>query len=151
MVEFLYQNLGIKPECDCNINKSFTHIDFDMIQLHNEKYGRIQVKTAILRKNGGSSLYWYFNIDNMCDTYVMLGFSVGKKDIIKVWVIPSNKSIVSNKQSLGIYLNPKRMYIIAREISKYEVDPKPYNDAYHSMSLDKCGVLTKKDKNEVVI
>ena len=137
--------LGIKPECDCNRIKGLGHKDFDMVQLHDEKYGKIQVKTATLRVSCHNSLHWYFDLVGRCDTYVMLGFSQERKDVIKVWVIPSNKSIVTYKTGLNIILNPKNIRHVAREIKKYEVDVKPYNDIYHSMSLEVCDTLTKKD------
>ena len=135
--------LHIKSKYDCNCGVNFHHPDFDMIQLDNEKYGRIQVKTSTLI-DGSSNSRWLFELGNKCDTYVMLGFDEDRSNIIKVWIIPSDKNIVSNKTGLKITLNPTIIRHVAREIVKYEVDAKPYNDAYHSMNLDGCGYLTKK-------
>ena len=138
--------LGISFECDCNLSKSFTHPEFDMVQLHDEKYGKIQVKTSELVEHGGSSR-WYFNLGNKCDNYIMLGFSGDMDNIIKVWIIPSDRNIVNYRMGLAIIFNPKKIREVVREIVKYEVDAKLYNDVYHNMSLDGCNTLIDKNKS----
>ena len=78
----------------------------------------------------------------------MLGFNRERNDIMKVWIVPSYKSIVINRTALTVILNPKRIRRVAREIVKYEVDAKPYNDVYHSMKkLKECDIFTRKIKN----
>lgn len=133
------KKLGLELKYDCNCSVNFNH-PFDLFD--SEKYGRIDVKTATLKNNGVSS-FWQFKIsNNECDTYIMLGFNENKNDLIKIWLIKSNDNI-TNRDSLVIYNNPKYHGNIVRIINKYEVDVKPYNDAYHNMSLDNCSVLKR--------
>ena len=138
------KKLELELKYDCNCTKGFGHKDFDLLQLDNEKYGEIQVKVSALRSNC-SSLYWWFGLGNKCDNYIMLGFTNDKSNVVKVWVIKSNVGIISNKTGLTITYKPKITGHIIREIVKYEVDAKSYNDAYHNMSLDNCSVLKKYD------
>lgn len=136
--------LGLEIKYDCNLTKGFQHPGYDLLQLDNEKYGEIQVKGATLRINDYDSLYWHFNIGDDCDNYIMLGFVDGISNIEKVWVVPSDRNIVVDKKTLSIYLNPKNVGVVAREMIKYEVDANPYNDAYHNMKkLDECDIFTK--------
>ena len=142
------KKLGLELKYDCNCTKGFGHIGFDLLQLDNENYGKIQVKGATLRIGAKNRLVWQFKLgDNLeCDNYIMLAFTKDKSDVDKVWVIPSDRWIVAYKQSLTITRNPKMTGIIIREIIKYEVDVKPYNDAYHNMKkLDECDIFTRKD------
>lgn len=142
------RKLRIETKHDCNCTYGHNYPGFDLLQLHGEKYGRIQVKTAVIR-NKDISLLWTFNIGNYleCDTYIMLGFTKNKSDVEKVWVIPSDRNIIIDRDSLQIYLNPKYMGIVAREISKYEVDSRPYNYTYHNMKkLRECDYLMKYNK-----
>ena len=139
------RKLRLEIKHDCNCTYGLNYPGFDLLQLDNEKYGRIQVKTAILGSKD-VSLYWRFSLgDNSeCDTYIMLGFTRNKDSIEKVWVISSDRSIVKHRQSLSVYLNPTRIGSVAKEIVKYEVDVKPYNDTYHNMKkLKDCDYLTR--------
>ena len=138
------KKLGLELKYDCNCTKGFGHKGFDLLQLDNEKYGRIQVKGSTLLSENISQR-WYYGLGDVyeCDNYIMLGFTENKSDVKKVWIIPSGRSIVMNKTGLSITLNPKRIRHVAREIVKYEVEPKPYNDVYHGMNLDNCSVLKK--------
>ena len=133
--------LELKYDCNCSVN---WHHSFDLLQLDNEKYGKIEVKVAAIRIDD-YSLLWQFDLGDSseCDTYVALGFTKSKSDVEKVWVIPSDRNIVIDRSMLNIVHKPKRIGTVAREIKKYEVDPKSYNDAYHSMNLDNCSVLKK--------
>lgn len=103
------------------------------IDLENEKYGKIDVKgpslSAITR---GPSIHYYWRVDTNrkidCDTYIILGFTFDRKYIEYVWIIPNDENMY-NVPNIKIWRT-------IRNVSKYEhfkIDPKPYNDAYHSL------------------
>lgn len=140
------RKLGLELKYDCNCSYGLNYPGFDLLQLDNEEYGKIQVKTSTIRINNCGSLYCEFILgDNSeCDTYIMLGFTENKSDVKRVWVIPSNDSIVTCKQTLSITLNPKQIKKLAMRIVEFEVNAKPYNNVYHNMKkLKDCDYLTK--------
>ena len=134
--------LGLELKYDCNCSVKWNHPNFDLFD--SKRYGRIDVKATTLTYNS-SSLRWYFNLGDgfECDNYIMLGFSKSRKDIIKVWIIPSNNNILEHKKSLSVYLNPKRIGKTARVVIEHEGYVKTYNDTFHSMSLKGCPILKK--------
>ena len=138
--------LGLELKHDCNRTYGFGYPGYDLLQLDNEKYGRIQVKGSTPQVNDSSSLYWHFHLDHYskCDTYIMLGFNKNKSEIMKGWIIPSKNSLVYVRNSLSIFLNPTKMGCVARRIAEFEVDVEIYNEVRHNMKkIDDCGVLKK--------
>lgn len=103
------------------------------IDLENEKYKKIDVKgpsLSVFTRN--QFIYYYWRIDTNrkldCDTYIILGFTFNRKNITYVWIIPNDENMY-NVSNIKIWRT-------IRKISKYEqfkVDPKAYNDAYHSL------------------
>ena len=72
------ETFGLELKYDCNCSIGFT-APYD---LYDEKYKYINVKTATLNKVNA----WQFGLKNKYtpDTYIMLGFSADKSDILHV-------------------------------------------------------------------
>ena len=140
--------LGLELKYDCNCTKGFGHGGFDLLQLDNEKYGRIQVKVSILRnRNNGTSSFWQFSsVDEYrCDNYIMLGFNEDKSDIIKAWIIKFDSVVINNKKSLTVTYEQVIHTALEIHIKKCEVDAELYNKAYHSMKkLKDCDIFGEK-------
>ena len=127
--------LELKYDCNCSIGFGAPH------DLYDEKYNYINVKAATLNKVNS----WKFLLINKHkpDTYIMLGLSRDKSDILHVWITePEDDLTFDNKnfkykQTISITNSYKGL----NRAELWEVDVKPYNDAYHNMSLKNCSVL----------
>jgi len=98
-----------------------------------EQHGNIDVKgpsMSILKR--GPFRYYYWKIDTRrkidCDTYVCLGHTSDRIDIESVWIIPNEENIY-NRKDIKIWKTSERI----SKYDKFKTDPKPYNDAYHSL------------------
>lgn len=99
------------------------------IDMYNDIYGRINVEYSSFRFPGYDG--WMFNSrrnnprknDNY-DTYILLCISKDGNDVERVRIIPSSK--VRDIWTIGININDRTYYMFA-------VDPRPYNDIYHSL------------------
>ena len=87
-----------------------------------EDYGIIGIKASRLIYN-----CWHFNINDYvsADTYFLIGFDEGLKDIHAIYVISSD----TRKRRLSIYKNSKKY-------KDFKIDHGPYNDVYKD-SIDK--------------
>ena len=129
--------LKLGLDYDCNCSEGFG-APYD---LYDKKLGYINVKAATL----GSNNIWYFHLKNkkVPDTYIMLGFSSDKSDILHVWITKPTDKLMFNKKSIrniGIGITNDINNGLKRA-APWEVDCKPYNDAYHNMSLENCSIL----------
>jgi hypothetical protein len=126
------KTLGIGKDHDCN--RISCKYKFD---LYNEQYGKIDVKTSKFSiKN-----MWTFNFNKKqdADTYICIGLSSDRKNVLHVWIVP-NEGQIKNLTGLGI----SNKHVSLLNNSKWEVDSKPYDDALHSMSLDNCKIMVDK-------
>jgi len=104
----------------CTIYAGDVMLPFGLIHGY---YGIVGVKIARSRKGR-----WDFCANGRisADTYFYLGFSEDYKNIEIVYIIPSEILTHSNGR-LCVYKNSKKY-------SKYNVDNKPYDDIYNSMT-----------------
>lgn len=131
------ETLGLELKYDCNCSIGFNAPD----DLYDKKLGYINVKTAVLFKDNA----WHFDFGNkyIPDKYIMLGFSEDKSDIKHVWNTEPEDDLTFDeknfkyKQSISITNSERGL----RRVKGWEVDVEPYNNAYHSMSLENCSVL----------
>ena len=137
------ETLGLDLKYDCNCSIGFNAPD-DLYDANKYKY--INVKTAILNKVNS----WKFGLIQKYnpDTYIMLGFSVDKSDILHVWITEPEDDLTFDeknfkyKQSISItngIFSGRRSGL--KRAEPWEVDVEPYNNVYHSMSLENCSVL----------
>lgn len=124
--------LNLELKYDCNCSEGFGS-EYDLYDKNN--YGSINVKAGTLNEHN----YWQFNLKckQIPDTYIILGFSLYKSDILRVWITDSLDDLTYEKQKISI-VNTYRGLL---KVEPWEVDCELYNDAYHSMSLDNCRVL----------
>jgi len=133
------KTLGLDLKYDCNCSIGFNAPD-DLYDSNKYKY--TNVKTSVLNNKN----FWKFNFKNkyIPDTYIMLGFSANKSDILHVWITEPEDDLTFDeknfkyKQSIGI-TNDINSGLNRAE--PWEVDCESYNDVYHSMSLENCSVL----------
>lgn len=114
---------------NCNIEKDDFNFKFD---LHDPEYGRVQVKTHVLNREGWS--FSNIKLENY-DTIILLCMDEYRKNIERVYIIPS--VCVVGPTGITIVKYPSRGF----RYEKFRVDERPYNDSYHSMKLDNCPVL----------
>lgn len=121
----------------CTIHAGDIRLPFGLIHGY---YGIVGVKIASSRKGR-----WDFGANGRitADTYFYLGFSEDYKDIEIVYIIPSE--ILENSSGrLCVYKNSKK-YL------NYNVDSKPYNDIYHSMTKNvDIQVLNNRIQNTIM-
>lgn len=135
------KTLGLELKYDCNCSQGFGAPD-DLYDVNKYKY--INVKAATLNKNNA----WKFGLINKYtpDTYILLAFSADKSDIEHVWITDAIDDLAFNiiKNRAKTIINIKNnIYSGLKRAEPWEVDAKPYNDAYHNMSLENCSVLRK--------
>ena len=131
------KTLGLELRHDCNCSIGF-NAPYD---LYDKKLGNINVKTSVLNNKN----YWYFTLLNKYtpDTYIMLGFANDKSDILHVWITEPEDDLTFDaknfkfKTNITITNSEKAL----KKAEYYEVDIEPYNDMYHTMSLDNCSAL----------
>ena len=131
------KTLDLKLENDCNCSVNFGH-PFDLFDKN--KYGKIDVKGSHLYKGN----IWHFTIvhNNIVDTYILVGFDKNKKNILRVWITKPTDILIHKKTCIGI-TNSTRSGL--KRAKPWEVDPTPYNNAFHAMSIENCSVLTYKE------
>lgn len=129
------------------LNVKCLNIEMDnlnyFIDTEHDTYGRIDIKS--------SCTYPIFNRDNLyetfvfdpkkkqeCDAFILLGYDFDRKNIIKVWIIP-NEDWLKRMHTLTI----RNTYIKRSKYAKYEVDPKLYNDEYHSLDFENDPLLIR--------
>lgn len=125
--------LGLELKYDCNCKYGFkAPIDL----YHKDKYKYINVKASHLHSDNS----WKFKLTQreIPDTYIMLGFSQDKKDILRVWITDPLDDLTYERKYIGITNNINSGI---KRAKPWEVDSKPYNNAYHSMNLNNCSVL----------
>jgi len=124
-------DLELKDDCNCSVN---FNTSYDL--LDDGGYGYINVKAATnyIKRNNWN---FYFQNKYIPDTYIMLAFSADKIDIKRVWITEALDDLTFEKKSISIHDSYKGLL----KGKPWEVDAEPYNDAYHSMSLDNCSVL----------
>jgi len=129
------KTLEIGKEYDCNRLSCKYSID-----MYNEEFGKIDVKTCLLSE--GYQKRWYFKFPNKPEikTFICLGLSSDRSDVKYVWIIPNN----TNKRSLSVTNSFDSLF----ENKHYVVDNKPYNDTWKNMKLDDCKIMVDKNKKE---
>jgi len=99
----------------------------------NKKYGNIEVKSYRLKDMGRLCDGWRFKlVCKKVDTYFFLGFDKDRRNILRVWIIPSNKIKI---KSVIVILNNYRSR--CRYI-EYEVDYNKFNDILHTLGKNGC-------------
>lgn len=111
----------------CSIYVGDKKLPFGLIH---EDYGIIGVKASSLKDNK-----WYFNINDYvsADTYFLLGFDEGLKNIDVVYVISAEERVNDNGR-----LKTGRLSITknSNKYRKFEDDPEPYNNVYMNMNVE---------------
>lgn len=128
-------DIGMNHDCNCSGGFGAAYDLYD-----EEGYGEIDVKASTLKSYNNR---WRFGLKNKHtpDYYICIGFSHDKSDVEHVWIISSSDDRIDNISSLCVHdtqLSLSRM-------KKYEVDARPYNYSYHSMSIDNCSVMSKTE------
>lgn len=124
------KTLGLDLINDCNCEFSFG-FKYD---LYDEgRYNKINVKACTSCDN----IKYNFGLHNIFipNTYICLGFSVGRKEILHVWIF--DDFFIKCYEKNFINISSKNNY------KEYEVDAKPYNNVYHNMSIKNCKILRK--------
>lgn len=131
------KTLKIANEFDCNRISCHSSVD-----LYNEKYGKIDVKTCMFNYKYN---YWTFSFKakKIADTYICLGLSSNRSNVKHVWIVP-NESEIRDLQSFTVRNTQRSLFTRL----KYKVDSKHYNDTWKSMKLDNCKIMTDKNKEE---
>lgn len=138
------KTLGIK---NCNIELDNFNTIFDLY--HPEKYKEIQsrsVQPSIRKAYWKCKIYeydvWHFPVDlPEYDTLMAVCMSKDYEDIDRMYAIPVDK--LSPSQGLTIYKDPK----LPAWYEEFRIDEKPYNETYHSLSIEDCPVI-KDDKKD---
>lgn len=119
---------GVK---NCNIELDNFHTPKD--HSPDPEYGIVNTKTS---KYNEKYRYWSgFDIENdECDNFVLFCMNKEWTNIERTYIIP--KKVVGNRTRITISKNTVNSWY-----SKYQIDEKPYNEAYHSMNLKDCPVL----------
>lgn len=140
--QVIAKTLGIKS---CSIESDNFNSAFDLYDPI--KYKEIQARSAkpsIRKATWNDKVYeyhvWHFALDlPEFDTIIVICMSEDYKNIERMYAIPVDKLPMA--QGLTIYKDPKNR----PWYEEYRIDEKPYNDTYHSMSIDNCEVI-KNDK-----
>ena len=90
------------------------------------EHGMIQSK---LRQLYYGDWITYIGTEHIFDTLFYICISKDMKDIERIYIIPQTE--LYGIQTVKIIRNPSSSKILKWD--KYNVDPKPYNDAYHSL------------------
>jgi len=112
----------------CNNNDSL-HAPYDLIS---KTYNNINVKSSKHFYRHGSN-GWNFSTPKpsaIPDYYICIGFDEPKTRIQRVWIIPSNGSIVT-PSGMRVYDSPRGL----ARASQYEVDAEPYNKVYQELDI----------------
>ncbi len=129
ITEFITSEV-LKDTILCNTAGNFT-APYDLVS---NKYGNINVKSASGKLHTKYNNYsWRFRRgqnEKSPDYYFCIGFDEYRMNIIKVWIIPSNASIVC-KSGIGIYADLSSL----KRTQQYEVDPTPYNEIYQNLDI----------------
>lgn len=127
--------LKLKNDCNCSVN--FRH-PYDLYDKN--KYGKIDVKARCLWNNN----QWEFTLRNSgsTNTFILVGFDENKKNILRVWIVDANDNLAVKKKRIYITNN---LRCGLKRAKPWEVESKPYNDAFHAMSIENCSVLTYKE------
>ncbi len=127
---------------DCTIVMNNCNYPIDIFET--DKYGKIDVKYSALdiEKND-----WYFATKGKTDAdmYFCLGFSIDRRNIEKVWIIPNEDWVVHLK---GLSISKNSCVINTYRYNKYEVNPKPYNDVYHNLDIKNCPYLKEDEEHD---
>ena len=128
------KTLGIGKEFDCNRISCGYKID-----MYNEEYGKIDVKTSLLSYNSNG---WEFDFPNKPEikTFICLGLLSDRSDVKYVWIVPNN----GNKRSFSVTDSYRSLY----KNKHWEVDNKPYNDTWKNMDLGECKHMIDKNKEQ---
>lgn len=104
------------------------------------KYGKIKIISSSLRNNKDSS-FWSFKIKKpkLVDFYILVGYTINKKNIKHVWIISSKSQILKNSKTINITDSRRGL----SRVKEFEVNANSYNKIYHSMSIDECPILRK--------
>lgn len=129
---------GVK---NCNIEKDNFAYKFD--HSTDPEYGITNTKIATLTYQQGSIGAWGFDNKGKYDNAVLFCMDKNKpwKNVERGYIIPWKEMTI--RTSITITKNPSRGI---PWYEKYRIkDIEPYNNAYHSMSIEDCNVLTDDD------
>ena len=127
------KTLKISNDFDCNRENCNYPID-----MYHEKYGKIDVKTALLSDTTNIWLF-LFDAKKIADTYICLGLSSNRSNVEHVWVIP-NEGEIRNKQTFGV----TNSYRGLANRDHWEVDDNPYDDTLQTLDLGNCKIMVDK-------
>lgn len=98
--------------------------------IFSKSLGKINVKYSTLHYSGNSD-FWHFvkNINSeIPDYYICLGMDRHQTEILKVWVIPGNSSVVTAK-GIRIYPSTEERFI------EYSVNHEIYDKTFQDMDI----------------
>lgn len=141
--QVIAKTLGIK---NCNVELDDFNTTFDLYDP--VKYKDIQARSAkpsIRKASWKDQLYeydvWHFGMDiPEFDTLMLVCMSEDYKDIVRIYAIPTDK--LSFSQGITIYEDPK----FPAWYEEFRIDEKPYNETYHSLSIEDCPVIKSNIK-----
>jgi hypothetical protein len=114
----------------CNTVDNFC-AEYDLIS---KKYNTINVKSSKLYPNTKRRRgFWNFAkkyIAKIPNYYICIGFNEDKTEILHVWIIPGNSTLVRNS---GIKISNSDIGL--SRVIKYEVDITPYNEVYQNLDI----------------
>lgn len=115
---------GVK---DCNIELDNFNSKYDhSIDL---EYGLVNTKYDIFKWN---TKRWHPHTSGEYDNLAVICMDMSEKNVERVYIIPRKEAIKVSRINLT---KAPSIY------DRYRVDEKPYNEAYHSMSIKECPVL----------
>ncbi len=114
--------VSITDSSNMNIDMNNFRWPYDLEHIHHK---RINVKGYVPYHD-----MWIYDTDGKenFDTYFLLGYDENRKNIESMHIIP-NKDWVYNLVKITIVRNSSRV----SKYDQFKINPKPYNDAYHSL------------------
>jgi len=112
---------------------NFCYPGYDL--LRNEDWGLINAKESKLyNENGYECHRFYINKNEEPDFFFCIGYDQDRTHVLSAHYIP-NDYYISKLTALSV---PMRGY---SKYSWFEEDPKPWDDLFHTLKLEKCVVL----------
>ena len=133
------KTLEIGKEHDCN--RKSCNYSFD---LYNEKYGKIDVKTALFSSKN-NRWGFLFRDKEEANTYICIGLSLNRKQVEHVWIVP-NEDEIKNL----ITLNITNSHVGLSNRKHLEINSRLYNEMWQTMKLDNCKIMSDKSKDDYI-
>lgn len=133
---FIGEQIWCKARGVDNCNIKMDNFAYKYDHPPDPEYGITNTKIASLSHHQGTIEAWQFSPSGKYNYVVLICMSKDWKDVDRIYIIPESEA--KEGTSITISKNPYRGI---PWYEKYRVDEKPYNEAYHSLSIEDCSVL----------